>query len=94
MAKIRTGVYPGTFDPVTNGHLDIIARAARLVDVLVIGVAANAGKGPLFALEERADLLRHEVAEIAERNGTRIEIRPFASLLVHFAASEGGLEHV
>jgi len=54
----RIGVYPGTFDPVTNGHLDIISRAARMLDHLVVGVAINAGKGPLFDLQERVDLTR------------------------------------
>jgi len=89
MAKHRVGVYPGTFDPVTNGHLDIIARAARLVDRLVVGVAINAGKGPLFTLEERAAMLEAEVAPIAERNGTVIEVRPFQTLLIHFAREVG-----
>ena len=56
--KERVGLYPGTFDPVTNGHLDVIGRAARLVDRLVVGVAMNAGKGPIFPLEERAELVR------------------------------------
>ena len=54
---MRVGLYPGTFDPVTNGHLDIIGRAVKLVDKLVIGVAVNIGKGPLFSLEERVEIL-------------------------------------
>ena len=58
----HVGVYPGTFDPVTNGHIDIVARAATLVHRLVIGVAENAGKGPLFPLEERVELVRAETA--------------------------------
>jgi len=85
----RIGIYPGTFDPPTNGHLDIIARAARLVDRLVIGVAINAGKGPMFALQERVDMVLAEVGPIAERNGTHIEAKPFSSLLLHFARAEG-----
>ena len=67
----RVGLYPGTFDPVTNGHLDVIGRAARLVDRLVVGVAINIGKGPLFALEERVELVQAETAPIAARTGTR-----------------------
>jgi pantetheine-phosphate adenylyltransferase len=85
----RIAVYPGTFDPVTNGHLDVIGRAARLVDRLVVGVAINIGKGPLFDLEERVDLVRAEVAPIATRPGTVIEVRPFQGLLVHSAREIG-----
>ena len=55
---MRIGLYPGTFDPVTNGHLDVIGRAIKLVDRLVIGVAINQGKGPMFTLEERVELIR------------------------------------
>jgi pantetheine-phosphate adenylyltransferase len=85
----RVALYPGTFDPVTNGHLDIIGRAARLVDRLVVGVAINIGKGPLFDLEERVELVRAETTAIAERNGTIIEVRPFEGLLVHCARELG-----
>ena len=60
-AKHRIGLYPGTFDPVTNGHIDIISRSARLMDKLVIGVAINTGKGPLFSVEERVELVQAEV---------------------------------
>jgi pantetheine-phosphate adenylyltransferase len=88
-SKLRVGVYPGTFDPVTNGHIDIISRAARLLDKLVIGVAINVGKGPLFPLEERVDLVRAETAQIARRNGMSIEVMPFEKLLVDFARSVG-----
>ncbi|CAH2603805.1 Phosphopantetheine adenylyltransferase [Rhodovastum atsumiense] len=87
--RYRIGLYPGTFDPVTNGHLDIIGRAARLLDKLIVGVAMNIGKGPLFPLDERVDLVRAEVAPIAERTGTEIEVRPFEGLLMHFAQSVG-----
>ncbi|MBO1075315.1 pantetheine-phosphate adenylyltransferase [Roseomonas marmotae] len=83
--RLRTGVYPGTFDPVTNGHLDIINRAARILDRLVIGVAMNAGKGPLFPLQERVELVKAETDIIAKRTGTIIEVVPFESLLVSFA---------
>lgn len=85
----RTALYPGTFDPVTNGHLDVIGRAARLVDKLVVGVAMNAGKGPLFPLEERAELVRAETDAIAARTGCNIHVVPFTGLLVHFAREVG-----
>jgi pantetheine-phosphate adenylyltransferase len=81
----RIGLYPGTFDPVTNGHLDIIGRATRLVDRLVVGVAVNVGKGPLFAIEERVELVQAEMAEVSARTGTVIEVRSFDSLLIDFA---------
>jgi pantetheine-phosphate adenylyltransferase len=85
----RVGVYPGTFDPVTNGHLDVIGRAARLLDRLVIGVAMNAGKGPLFPLAERVELVKAETDPIAARTGTAIEVIPFEGLLIAFARSVG-----
>lgn len=87
--KRRIGLYPGTFDPVTNGHLDIIGRASRLLDTLMIGVAVNAGKGPLFPLEQRVELVRAEVAAITQRNGTVIEVQPFDTLLIDFARRVG-----
>jgi pantetheine-phosphate adenylyltransferase len=79
---MRIGLYPGTFDPVTNGHLDIIGRAVKLVDRLVIGVAINEGKGPLFTLDERVEILREETRSL---KGAEIVVAPFSSLLVHFA---------
>ena len=85
----RVGLYPGTFDPITNGHLDIITRAAKLVDRLVIGVAANIGKGPIFSLEERVELVRAEVKPVMEKLGYPLDVRPFSSLLVDFAQSLG-----
>ena len=88
-AKQRIGLYPGTFDPVTNGHIDIISRATRLMDKLVIGVSISTGKGPLFSLEERVELVEAEVQEIARRNGTIIEVRPFEGLLIDFARKLG-----
>ena len=84
---MRVGLYPGTFDPVTNGHLDIIGRAVKLVDKLVIGVAVNIGKGPLFTLEERVAILERETAHLAKI--ATIEVRPFDSLLMHFAREVG-----
>jgi pantetheine-phosphate adenylyltransferase len=85
MTKERVALYPGTFDPITNGHVDIIARAAKLVDRLVIGVAMSAGKGPLFSIEERVELVRAETDPIAASTGAQIEVRPFATLLISFA---------
>ena len=78
---MRIGLYPGTFDPVTNGHLDIIGRAVKLVDRLVIGVAQNDDKGPLFSTAERVEMLKAEVA----RFDADIQVQPFSSLLMHFA---------
>jgi pantetheine-phosphate adenylyltransferase len=90
MSSPRVGVYPGTFDPITNGHIDIIKRAVRLVDRLVIGVAGNAGKGPLFTLAERVGILEEEIAGLCkESEPQRIEVRPFDSLLMHFVESLG-----
>jgi pantetheine-phosphate adenylyltransferase len=85
----RVGLYPGTFDPVTNGHLDVVGRAVRLFDLLVVGVATNVGKGPLFPLDERVDLVRAEMAVVSERTGTPIDVRPFDGLLMHFAQAIG-----
>ncbi|PZW49186.1 phosphopantetheine adenylyltransferase [Humitalea rosea] len=85
----RIGLYPGTFDPVTNGHIDVIGRAARLCDRLVVGVSVNIGKGPLFPLEERVELVRAETVAIAERTGCIVEVRPFKGLLIGFAKELG-----
>ena len=86
MSQDRTAVYPGTFDPITNGHIDIIRRAARLVDRLVIGVSINAGKGPLFSIEDRVGMVKDEVAalDLPQGNG-KVEVRAFDTLLMHFA---------
>lgn len=84
---LRTAVYPGTFDPVTSGHIDIIRRAARICDRLIVGVAKNAGKGPLFSLPERVGLLSNEVAALPE--GHRITVVPFEGLLINFAVEHG-----
>ena len=88
MSRKRIGLYPGTFDPVTLGHLDIIKRAVKLVDHLVIGVAINAAKAPLFTLDERVTMLKAEAEKVAGGRAT-IEVRPFDSLLVKFAEEVG-----
>ena len=80
---MRIGLYPGTFDPVTNGHMDIIRRAMKLVDRLVIGVAQNDDKGPLFTTAERVEMVAAEVAAL----NADIVVQPFSSLLMHFAES-------
>jgi pantetheine-phosphate adenylyltransferase len=88
MAKsgmIRTGVYPGTFDPITLGHMDIIRRGAKLVDKLVIGVTTNASKSPMFADEERIEMVRREVANV----DGNIQVVGFNSLLMDFADAQG-----
>ncbi len=83
--SIRTGVYPGTFDPVTLGHMDIIRRGAKLVDRLVIGVTTNPSKSPMFTIEERMAMVQREVAGI----GGEIHVVSFDSLLMDFAEREG-----
>src|ERR1700754_3607298 len=88
MSKGRIGVYPGTFDPITKGHMDIIQRATRIVDHLVVAVARNDGKGPLFSTDERVELVRADVAPLVAQ-GISIEVRSFDVLLMHFAASVG-----
>lgn len=89
MSKLRVGVYPGTFDPITNGHSDIIRRAAKLVDRLIIGIARNDGKGPLFATDERVEIVRDEVAHLENGDAERIEVRAFDCLLMDFAQMVG-----
>ncbi|HVH74183.1 MAG TPA: pantetheine-phosphate adenylyltransferase [Stellaceae bacterium] len=89
MTKPRVGIYPGTFDPITNGHTDIIRRAVRIVDRLVIGVARNDGKGPLFATDERVEIVREEMLHLENGDAERIEVRAFDTLLMRFAESVG-----
>jgi pantetheine-phosphate adenylyltransferase len=90
VSKSRVGVYPGTFDPITNGHLDIIRRAAKIVDHLVVGVARNDGKGPLFSTDERVEIVRDDIDHLLEREtAERIEVRAFETLLMSFAESVG-----
>lgn len=86
---MRTGLYPGTFDPVTHGHIDIIRRAATLVDRLVIGVAINRDKAPLFSLEERVAMVQAECVPLGAATGTEIVVYPFENLLIHCARDVG-----
>ena len=85
MSGARTGVYPGTFDPLTLGHMDIIRRGTKLVDRLVIGVTTNLSKSPMFTTAERVDAVRREVAEL----GDAVEVVTFDSLLMDFAVRQG-----
>lgn len=85
----RVGVYPGTFDPVTNGHMDVIGRATRVVDHLIVAVAVNIGKGPLFSLEERVGMLEDDLTRLKNGDAKRISVKPFGNLLVDFVADQG-----
>jgi pantetheine-phosphate adenylyltransferase len=82
---MRIGLYPGTFDPVTLGHMDIIRRGAKLVDKLVIGVTTNPSKSPLFTVDQRLAMVRRECADV----GTEIEVVAFDTLLIDFARARG-----
>jgi len=86
---MRCGLYPGTFDPMTHGHVDIIRRACTLVDRLVIGVAINRDKGPLFSLEERVAMVGQECARLSHVTGTEIAVHPFENLLIDCAHDVG-----
>ncbi len=86
---MRIGLYPGTFDPITLGHTDIIRRGCALVDRLVIGVAINTGKGPMFSLEERVGMVEAECAKLTAETGTEIVAHPFENLLIDCAHDVG-----
>ena len=86
---MRIGLYPGTFDPVTLGHTDIIRRACTLVDKLVIGVAINSGKGPMFTLDERVSMIEAECVPLGEQAGCQIVVHPFKNLLIDCARDVG-----
>ncbi|MFP6741133.1 MAG: pantetheine-phosphate adenylyltransferase [Alphaproteobacteria bacterium] len=88
MGERRIGIYPGTFDPVTNGHIDIIRRAQKLVDHLIVAVAVNVGKGPMFDFDARIAIVNEEVADLSTAQCT-IEVRPFEGLLTGFAEQAG-----
>ena len=83
-SKPRIGIYPGTFDPITKGHLHIIKRASRQVDRLIVGVAENIRKSPRFDIEARLEMVKTDCASLPEKY-CEIEVRPFDNLLVHFA---------
>jgi pantetheine-phosphate adenylyltransferase len=85
---MRIGLYAGTFDPLTLGHVDIIQRAAKLVDRLVIGVAINRDKGPLFSLDERVEMIEAETGTLAS-DGAEIVVYPFENLLIDCARDVG-----
>jgi len=90
MSSERIGMYPGTFDPITNGHTDIILRATKIVDRLVIGVARNIGKGPLFSPEERVEMVREEIEQLTDaETRRRVEVKSYDSLTMHFAVEQG-----
>ena len=84
-----TGIYPGTFDPITLGHMAIIKRAARLVDHLIISVASNPGKSPAFTVDERVAMIEEAIAPLHNIYHCQIEVRAFDNLLVHFAKDVG-----
>ena len=89
MRRVRTGIYPGTFDPIHNGHVDVIRRATVLVDELIVAVAVNAGKEPLFDVEERAAMVEADINAMMaanEHNGAKVTVLPFKILLMAFAA--------
>ena len=87
----RIAIYPGSFDPLTNGHLDIIRRGSKLVDQLVVSVAINTGKEPMFGLEERLDMLGQQIAVLQKKGGLgkNVEVASFDGLLIDYAKSAG-----
>lgn len=85
MKKGLNGIYPGTFDPITHGHMDIIRRSLKIVDHLIIGVASNDRKGPIFSSEERVALVKEEIQIAGDLDASRIEVKDFGILLMHFA---------
>ncbi|MFC3051029.1 pantetheine-phosphate adenylyltransferase [Kordiimonas pumila] len=89
MSAKRVGIYPGTFDPITNGHIDIFKRGLRLVDKLVVGVATNPSKNPMFTLQERVKMVDREARPLAEAAGVEFEVVQFNELLMNFAERVG-----
>ncbi|MFY0679845.1 MAG: pantetheine-phosphate adenylyltransferase [Thalassovita sp.] len=86
---MRIGLYPGTFDPITLGHVDIIRRSTTLVDRLVIGVAINRDKGPMFSLEERVEMIQTEIDVMQDSIDAEIVVHPFENLLIDCARDVG-----
>ena len=89
MNALSTAVYPGTFDPVTNGHVDIIYRAAKVVGSLIVGVAVTVEKTPMFTPDERVAMLKNEISALGGGLAERISVKPFENLLVDFVEREG-----
>ena len=85
----RTAVYPGTFDPITNGHMDVIGRATKVADRLVIGLGEHSGKSPLFTRAERLEMIKAEIEPLRGLNGTEIEVRILDRLLMTFVTDVG-----
>lgn len=85
---MRVGIYPGTFDPITVGHMDVIKRALNVVDRLVIAVALDTGKAPVFELAERAQLVEEDIRRLGD-DARRIQVKTFSGLLVNFAQEHG-----
>jgi len=86
--SLHVGVYPGTFDPITYGHLDIIQRATRLVDRLIVAVATNIKKDPFFSLEDRLEMIKQEIKGLSLPSDVEVLVKPFDNLLVDFARKE------
>jgi len=89
MNALGTAVYPGTFDPVTNGHVDIISRAAKVVGSLIVGVAVTVEKTPMFTSDERVAMLENEISALDSGLAERVSVKPFENLLVDFVEREG-----
>lgn len=89
MAESRVAIYPGTFDPITNGHVDIICRAARLFDRLIVAIAVNTSKQPVFSVAERQDLVRREIESVGGGISGRIDVELVDGLLIDYAKSAG-----
>lgn len=83
---MRIGVYPGTFDPITYGHMDIVKRALRVVDSLIIGVALDTNKAPMFDLDMRAKMVEDEIKSLKNGDSKRVRVKTFSGLLVNFAS--------
>ena len=90
MAKALIGVYPGSYDPITNGHIDIIRRGTKLVDTLIVAIAVNTGKQPLFTLDERLAIVKEEIAAENEGLSSKVEVRSLDGLLLNFVRAVGG----